>query len=225
MWRSDRIRTACERHSEARVIPIITAIACLGGMTWLEPASAQQTKTYFVTVGQYKTLKLKDSDVSKILREASKVLAKCKVALKLKGPVGTFDSPDPPVIKDAATRDAVHKVNFDVKIVPNALDFCRVEAMQEGCAWDPPPNMPPDKERPRYKSIIVADMPMQDAGKIWAHEFGHMTGLPHRNDPNALMACSVENAGINKDECNCFRGGPGSCPRDDPEPPTQCRMR
>src|SRR5262249_27611977 len=58
------------------------------------------------------------------------------------------------------------------------------------------------------------------AGMILAHEFGHRTGLPHRSDTNALMACEVKVDGgqISPKECKCFRGGPGSCPDDPPGP-------
>jgi hypothetical protein len=124
-------------------------------------------------------------------------------------------------VKDAATRDAIHKENFDVKIVEHMLDFCRVGALQAGCAWDPAPG----KDRPQYRSIIVANMSdAKLAGRIWAHEFGHMTGLPHRGDNNALMACRVERAQISEDECKCFRGGPGACARE-PEPAGQCPIQ
>jgi hypothetical protein len=200
----------------------IIAIVCLGLLMWLEPARAQQTKTHFLTVGHHKNVEISDSDVKKILAEASKALEKCKVVLKLKGSVGTFASTDTPAaVTNAATRDAIHTENFDVKIVEHMLNFCRVGAIQAGCAWDPAPG----KERPQYRSIIVADMPdAKLAGRIWAHEFGHMTGLPHRGDNNALMACRVERAQISEDECKCFRRGPGGCPRE-PEPAGQCPIQ
>jgi hypothetical protein len=201
---------------------VIIVIVCLGLLIWLEPARAQQAKTHLLTVGHHKNVEISDNDVKKILAEASKALEKCKVVLKLKGSVGTFASTDTPAaVKNAATRDAVHRENFDVKIVEHMLDFCRVEALQAGCAWDPPPG----KERPQYRSIIVANMSdAKLAGKIWAHEFGHMTGLPHRGDKNALMACRVEHAQISKDECDCFRGGPAACARE-PEPAGQCPIQ
>jgi hypothetical protein len=201
---------------------IIIAIVCLGLLVWLEPASAQQTKTHFLTVGHHKDVQISDDDVKKILAEASKVLEKCKVALKLKGSVAPFASGHTPAaVKNAATRDAIHGEHFDVKIVEHMLDFCRVGAIQAGCAWDPAPG----KERPQYRSIIVFKMSdAKLAGRIWAHEFGHMTGLPHRGDKNALMACRVEHAQISEDECKCFRGGPGACARE-PEPAGQCPIQ
>jgi hypothetical protein len=193
---------------------VIVAIVCLGLLMWLEPASAQQTKTHFLTVGHHEKAKITDDEVDKILAEASKVLAKCKVILKREGPVRKFassrtpsfiDTPsstDPRSVRDAVhARDAVHSENFDVKVIELPIGFCRFGQLNGmGCAWDPPP--PPEKERPKHKSIIVGRFnDTKFAGKIWAHEFGHTRGLPHRSDKTALMACKVERAQISEDEC------------------------
>jgi hypothetical protein len=208
-------------------VQVIIAVACLALLFWVGPADAQQTKTHFLTVGHHKDVQISDNDVKKILAEASKTLRKCKVVLKLKGSVGTFGSTDRPVtVKDAASRDAVHKENFDVKIV-KSITFCRVdELMGVGCAWDPPP--PPAEQRPQHRSIIVGDFRVaQLTGRIWAHEFGHTRGLQHRNERNALMGCKVPDRGdaqISDKECECFRGGPGDCARE-PEPEGQCAMQ
>jgi hypothetical protein len=60
---------------------------------------------------------------------------------------------------------------------------------------------------------------------LWAHEFGHTTGLPHRAAPGALMTpCKlfVNNVKINRRECDCFLAGPGGCPIPVPEPNIAC---
>jgi hypothetical protein len=149
-------------------------------------------------------------------------LKKCNVALKRKGSVGTFASPNAEGnISNPTQRDAVHRVNFDIKVV-QFVDFCRVDQVgQVGCAWDPPP--PPAKQIPRHQSMIVSDLigNTKLTGMIWAHEFGHRTGLPHRGQKKALMACKVEGRQINQKECNCLRGGPGFC-TDPPEPAQLC---
>ena len=85
--------------------------------------------------------------------------------------------------------------------------------MHQGCAWDPPAE--PARQVPRRKSIIVTDLKIKNIGMVWAHEFGHRTGLPHRTEKSALMACgvptNVAQPELSDHECQCFRGGPGSC--------------
>jgi hypothetical protein len=205
----------------------IIAIVCLGLVMWANPASAQQIRTYSLTVGRHHAVQLSPDHLDAILAESSKVLKKCNVVLKRKGSVGTFASPNADgTIAKASERDAVHRENFDIKVVQQLIDFCRVDQLgQVGCAWDPP--LPPAKQIPQHRSIIVVALTdIKRAGMILAHEFGHRTGLPHRSDRNALMACEVRVDGgeISQKECNCFRGGPGSCPDDPPEPAGRCGL-
>jgi hypothetical protein len=202
----------------------IIAIVCLGLLLSAEPVGAQQTKTYLLTVGRHKNVEVSDKKVDEILTEASKVLKKCNVELKRKGSVRLFRSRNTPAnINKATDRDAVHREKFDIKVVEIPIFFCRVDQLGGvGCAWDPPP--PPAKQRPRHRSMIIGNTEdAKVAGKIWAHEFGHRTGLPHRSEKNALMACKIEDAEISDKECQCFRGGPGSCDQE-PEPAEQCAL-
>jgi hypothetical protein len=115
----------------------------------------------------------------------------------------------------------VHKVDanvagdFHIKVVKE-IDFCRPglpPGQQAGCSYSP---------RAHFRSIIVID-PRLRAAKghlLVAHEFGHLTGLPHRDDdPNALMTrCSLESqfknvsddrVHVRKRECTHLRAGPG----------------
>ena len=196
-------------------VKVIIAVAWLGLLMWAEPASAQNTRTYSFTVGRHESVKLKNDDVDKILAEASKALKKCNVVLKRQGSVGTFNSSKTPKrIKTAKDRDAVNRESFDIKVVAFPIVFCRVSQTHQGCAWDPPPS--PARQLPQRRSIIVTDLTNPKiAGRIWAHEFGHRTGLPHRIEKTALMACSVptgpESGKLDDHECDCFQGGPGSC--------------
>ena len=80
--------------------------------------------------------------------------------------------------KDRRDRDAVHKVNFDFKVVETPFFFCRGienEAVM-GCAFDPPP--PPAEQRPQHQSMIVGNTSdLKLTAKIWAHEFGRQEGF------------------------------------------------
>jgi len=144
--------------------------------------------------------------------------------------VRTFGSADTPLtISDGQQRDAVHRVDsdvagvdFHVKIVKE-IRFCRPGSGSfNGCAFPT-----------RFRSIIV--IPPEDglpSEILWAHEFGHLTGLPHRNSSCALMTCFSVRAldrdtrvRVNRKECGCLLGGPGSCgkpPRFDCAPAASC---
>jgi hypothetical protein len=201
---------------------IIIAFVCLGLLMWVEPASAQRS----LTVARHDQLSISDAQVDDILIEASKALRQCNVVLKRNGRVATFNSPNPEGIvgknykngdanserEAARERDSVHRESFDIKIV-NAINFCRVGGPQGGCAWDPRPG----EDGAQRKSIIVATqiaalgiaitLSNKQAGRIWAHEFGHRMGLPHRPQKTALMyACNVGKQ-ISDQECICFRQG------------------
>jgi Matrixin len=209
---------------------MIVAIACLGLLMWVEPASAQST--YSLTVSHHRDIALSEDKVDQILSKASEILKKnsCDVTFKRKGSVRTFASADTPaIIETAADRDAVHSENSDVKVV-KAIEFCRDNRdkgqAHDGCAWDPPRQ----GQRPRHRSMIV--IPHQDtrlSGLVWAHEFGHRTGLWHRSEADALMTIcpldldsKIPQEQVNRRECNCFLGGPGSC--SPPEPAAECRI-
>jgi hypothetical protein len=205
-------------------------------MMWAEPASAQKKIIHELTVRYHKSIErdLTDDKVKRILAEASRVLQRqrCNVSFTLKQPIRPFESDDTPAdVGGPTTRDKVHREDSDVKIV-STIAFCRPH--QEaflGCGWDPPPN---DPEHPRHRSMIVVNPEatppstpqgrLKFSGVLWAHEFGHMTGLFHRKEPNALMTgCEIatDTVKIKPHECDCFRGGARSCLHEH-DPETQC---
>ena len=209
---------------------IIITIVCLGLLMWVEPANAQRPqpqRTFRLTVGvhDHERERVSTARVKAILKEASNVLNKCNVKLKLKGAVGSFMAPNTVpnkelLIDKKSERDAVHKVNFVVKVVEGPFFYCRGRQTVWGCSFDPLPG----RQRPQRKSMIVSNPPnIKLAGKVWAHEFGHKSGLKHRNEGHALMRCLVKPANdeINDHECDCIRNGPGSC-GDPVEPQTAC---
>jgi hypothetical protein len=202
---------------------------CLGLQMWAEPASAQVT--HGLTVGHHRDIALSDGEVDEILAEASKILKNnsCNVTFERKGIVQPFTSPATPKdITSESERDAVHREPFDVKVVMS-IGFCRGEGKYAGCAWDPLPG----GSEPRRQSMIVVHRPeavrnlhakVEILGILWAHEFGHRTGLWHRDERNALMTvCPLERKqeAVDSRECGCFIAGPGSCRT--PEPPAHCR--
>jgi hypothetical protein len=205
---------------------IIIAILCVGLVMWVGPADAQDTKTFRLTVGLHTAVSQNyKNKIDQIFEAASKVLKKCDVVLTQKGNSGTFGSPNSQgEVSGARERDAVHRENFDIKVV-KSMSFCRTRQPLmtiAGCAWDPTPNKTP--EVPQHKSIIVIEMDdIPFAGRIWAHEFGHYTGLPHRDDGKALMVTcksgEAENVQINTTECMCFRAGRAACVLPDSGPP------
>jgi hypothetical protein len=196
----------------------IIVIACLALPLCVEPAMAQTVHPLTVSVHE----ELRDLSVGTKVRAAlagaSRLLRRCHVRLKLKGTINHFDGP-PADITNETQLEAVHSVAADVKIV-SKITFCRTDGSFFGCAWRP-------HDRP--KTIIIAlNKPGADilGHIVWAHEFGHTAGLPHRkNDEQALMwPCTLNpsNLNISSRECGCFKRGRGGCPTPRPDPQFTC---
>jgi hypothetical protein len=215
----------------------IIGLGCLALlMMWVDPASASELVSHPLTVSHHRKIAgLTVDKVRIILDEASKVVGRCGVRFKLRQPLREFAFDDTPEhVREKEDRDAVHKEGSVVKVV-STIRFCRSEELGLfGCAWDPPPD---DEKRPRRRSMIVvnpdglpgdSDERLKRAGVIWAHEFGHVTGLFHRAQSTALMtACApdIETRKINRHECKCFRGGKGFCADDqEPSTPVSCGL-
>ena len=213
-------------------------------LMWVEAASAQQT--YSLSVSRHRAVPaLSDGDVRRILADASRMLQKnprhdgdddvaCNVTLTLKGSVGTFASPNTPVV-DRDNIDAVHRVDanvagvdFHVKVVKE-INFCRPDLPAEpfvGCSFSPPD----------FRSMIVVHPKLHKDAQgrplsrypdhlLWAHEFGHLTGSGHRDDDQlALMTpcplntqffdISDARVRVNSQVCRRLLAGPGVRPPD-----------
>ena len=193
---------------------IFTAILLLGLPWWVAPAGAQTMHSLTVSIHEGVTPKLGASDVKGILAAASRLLqtkddaqdVSCNVGFALKGEVGTFTSA-PAVINTAADLEAVHSVPADVKVV-QTIKYCVGKFSEEGflgCAWRP---------EGRPKTVIVASLVGDGmAPLVWAHEYGHTTGLLHRQDKNgfALMTpCAIQafSRHVDQVECDHFIAGP-----------------
>jgi hypothetical protein len=212
---------------------IIMAVLSLALLIWTDPASAQ--KVYSATVSVHTGVdglntgadELTVDQVEKILDDASKLLQKaghpdtdeddvpCNVTFSLKGPIGTFASPNDPVLFNQSEIDAVHSVNshqdadFHIRVVRSIM-FCRKSPDAfRGCAYPP-----------ESRSIIVVHPKMHQgvpAHILWAHEFGHLAGLDHQKYADkALMKCggvSSASVRVNRRECRCLLDwkGPQAC--------------
>ncbi len=215
------------------------AIVSLALLMCVARAHAQGS-TYSASVTFHSGLRqppLTEAQVKKILADASKMLqmqpdsgaddVKCDVTLSLKGPIRSFG--DPPGMRRPKTLavvtkdniDAVHAVDSDIKDVDfhvkvvKEIDFCRPglpPVHDVGCSFSPPD----------FRSIIVIhpDIHKGPSQLLWAHEFGHITGLGHRDDDqNALMTrCPLRSqfshipdsrVHVSADECKHLLAGPG----------------
>jgi hypothetical protein len=207
---------------------MIMAILSVALLMLIDEANAQSA--YSVSVSRHASVPaLSKKQVRSILKDASKMLQKnfvsngdtdvaCDVTFTLKGPVRTFGSVGTsPNIVDEQHRDAVHKVDtdvagvdFHVKVVKE-IKFCRpgLNGSFNGCAFPI-----------EFRSIIVVPPSKNFPYHIlWAHEFGHLTGLGHRHSKCAMMTscdvaelASVTRVRVNERECSCLRGGLGFCP-------------
>jgi hypothetical protein len=232
---------------------IIMAILSLTLLLWAEAACAQSA-TYSASVSVHKDLMssdpLTENEVSEILDKASKMLKKsaghadaCNVALKLKGPVRTFKSHDTPAKVGKDDLDALHRVDadvpgvdFHVKIVEEIAEFCRFPGTRfAGCSFPPTFRsmivVHPAKHIDRHSSPDhLQFMPKGTFPDhvLWAHEFGHLAGLGHRDerDPDGqkhglMTPCrldaqfphdALDQVKVSREECSCLLSGPGFGP-------------
>jgi len=175
--------------------------------------------------------KLNPKKIDKVLAAASRLLTtrnRCPVTFKLDYPNPIMPLPEgtPTQIGSEDQLEAVHRVTacgstancYDVKIVER-ISFCKTaKPGYVGCAW----------RHPGYgRKTVIMTYTASTAGIrhiAWAHEFGHTTGLQHRDDSSgALMTqCAMDGrtVQVTPDECNCFRAGPGNnlaeCSKPDP---------
>jgi hypothetical protein len=228
---------------------IIAGILALAALMWAEAATAQ--KTYSLSVSHHTAVPLSEEEVKGILDRASKMLQRnshsdCNVTFTLKGPIRKFPPPDVPFPapdEPIVTRDnikAVHlvasnvaDVDFRVKIVKK-IRFCRPDiprpdGLFDGCSFFPDDSRSIIVVHPKFhknpQDVDGEPLPNYPDHLLWAHEFGHLTGLKHRRVRFALMTpCSLTEVPDNRvrviaRECRKFRSGPGA----PPPPPIGCQ--
>ena len=141
--------------------------------------------------------------VDPIITEMGRVLSmpdspadvECDVAFERPRAIVTFETGDGS-INNTDELDAIFAESGEVKIVP-FIYWCGRAIVALGCA------------RIGGDSMIVSISMLEvgGGGVVWAHEFGHMAGLDHRNGNAFLMdeGFDASQRSINVRECERFR--------------------
>jgi hypothetical protein len=154
-----------------------------------------------LTVRRFTSTSLSDANADTILANATNLLQindgsgdeACFIHLVRQGNVSVFSTGDGTIndqseyatIRDLPGRvKAVNQINWCGTIMPNII----------GCAPTP------------GNSQLVVRSPGAAEGVLWAHEYGHTRGLPHRDVSNALMnrTNGLTNTRVNSSECASF---------------------
>ena len=144
-----------------------------------------------------------NSVVDPILREMGRVLATrdspadeaCDIAFERPRAIVTFPTGDGS-INNTDELNAVFAVPGQVKVVP-FIYWCGRAIAALGCAGIGGNSM----------IVSISMLEVGGGGVVWAHEFGHMAGLDHRNGSVFLMdeGFDASQRTINVSECERFR--------------------
>lgn len=118
----------------------------------------------------------------------------CRVRFERDGNVGVFTN-GTGIINDSNAFSVVINLPGMVKVV-NQINWCGALAPNIiGCAPTP------------GNSFAVVRSGLLFEGVLWTHEFGHNRGLPHRNDPTAVMNPIILTTArrVNAAECAAFQ--------------------
>jgi hypothetical protein len=168
-----------------------------------------QSATQFVTIRRHPDISFTNVQADKVLKDASTVLQvdddgagagdiACNVKLSRTMDVRDFASDAPSAVNSAADGAAVHAEDSFVKIVDSITSCGGIKGSYAGCTKTPGRSM-----------IVVASENGLDI--VWAHEFGHATGLQHRNAPKAVMTgapLASDQKYLNQKECDSYINGP-----------------
>jgi hypothetical protein len=160
-------------------------------------------KTHNLQVRRHTTTTLSNARADTILSNASTILqtndgpgdVACDVRMVRSGNVTTFTTGNG-IINSAANFNAVIGLPGNVKVV-RQINWCGgLIPNVIGCA-----------PRPGNSLAVVRRTNVNVEAVLWAHEFGHNKGLPHRNGTRAVMrpTINVNNKRINSTECSAYR--------------------
>ncbi|HED33887.1 MAG TPA: hypothetical protein ENJ08_06670, partial [Gammaproteobacteria bacterium] len=174
---------------------------------WPCPSCAIQTQR--LTVSRYTATTLSNAEVDTILTSSSNVLqtnngtgdVPCSVRLARSGNISAFTTGDGS-LDTAAELSAVFNLAGNVKVVDD-VNYCagQFNTSYIGCGQRP------------GTSFITERFTSSQEGILWAHEYGHNTGLPHRDTSTKnVMYFSIgsDRQRINQTECDSYRGTSGS---------------
>ena len=170
-------------------------------------SAAAQPVTHQLEVNRFVGTPFTESEADEILAEAGRVLTvdddkagpddtACEVEFSRRGAIGTFTLAGTGAISGPQELRTVLAQDGDAKVV-NSISWCgRIGFSFGGCS---------DGET---FAVIATAKPLQEAGVLWAHEFGHTKGLSltgdHPRPAPAVMAARVDEANRHVDEAECL---------------------
>ncbi len=165
--------------------------------------SAPESSLLALTVARHVEQPFSGAEVDQVFTRASRLLQTVQnecpdvatdVTFTRSGPVETFDEV-PMVITTEADLSAVFAQPQEVKIVHALVGVCGVELPADvvtilGCAT------------PGGSMVIVAGAPPD----VWAHEWGHVQGLGHRDDcrSNIMHSFELDTNAVDQHESRAF---------------------
>lgn len=177
--------------------------ACIGGSDTPQPALDDDGRPlpfdFLLRVARHVDQPFSEAQVDAVLAQASAILFSvenecpdvyCPTTFTRSGGVSVFAEGDAIITIDDQL-DEVFAVDADIKIVTFMVGVCGAPggndpAVVLGCAAT------------AASVVIVHDAPFD----VWAHEWGHVQGLPHRNDcaRNLMHAYELETNAVNLHE-------------------------
>lgn len=154
--------------------------------------SPMSTITHPLSIGRHSMATLSDADAGNIIALGSQVLGQCNATFRQQGAVTVVGTPstvnsDADMAAACSSALVASESGFEPLGVPrrvrvvNAINWCGTAgAGIIGCAYTP------------GQCMVVVRYTSSMEGILWAHEFGHSKGLPHRTDSgNAVMYPSI----------------------------------
>lgn len=195
--------------SNALHIRIASLIIVLASAASAENSQPLGTITHPLDIGRHPSAALTNSEADAILADATQILSQCNSQFSRSGSVRSLNSLPSIISSQATFQSACQSNSFDesnkveplgvtrrVRIV-NSINWCgQIGTGIIGCAFTP------------GTCMVMRRFTSSQEGIVWAHEFGHSKGLPHRtNSSDAVMFPSVgsNHTVFSTSECNRVR--------------------
>lgn len=166
-------------------------------------AGVLQPNTFPIRVARHVDQPLSGDFVDEVFSTATELLNRvdfecpdvgCPVTFSRSGPITTFDLGSS-ILTTEGQLDEVFDIDADIKVVTAMVGVCGIPANDNmtivlGCAFT------------SGSVVIVSDADPD----VWAHEWGHVQGLPHRDTcPRNLMhSFELRTNAIIRSECDAF---------------------